>query len=180
MFSDYYSILEVDEKATEAEIKAAFKKQALKWHPDKNPGVDTTYRMQLINEAYLILKDPDARERFDKEYLRFKEYQRQKEQNYQKQRRERENEPQEPTSQNHEKTGEYDDYAINDDILKKWMDNAKKQAVDLAKKTIEDLAGMTKAGGNAFANAALTGLGSAIRIIIIVVVIGLIAKTCQS
>ena len=40
MFKDYYAILEMCENATQEEIKSAFKRQALKWHPDKNPGRD--------------------------------------------------------------------------------------------------------------------------------------------
>ena len=42
MFIDYYALLEVDFNATSEEIKIAFKKQALKWHPDRNLGKDTT------------------------------------------------------------------------------------------------------------------------------------------
>ena len=77
MFIDYYAILNVGFDADPAEIKTAFKNQALKWHPDKNPGVDTTQRMQLINEAYLILKDFDARQRYNIEYLSYKKRQNQ-------------------------------------------------------------------------------------------------------
>ena len=43
MFVDYYAVLEIEITATSEEIKAAFKKQALKWHPDKNQGKDTTF-----------------------------------------------------------------------------------------------------------------------------------------
>ena len=62
MFIDYYEVLEIKSTASIEEVKAAFKMQALKWHPDRNLGVDTTLRMQLINEAYLILKDVEARQ----------------------------------------------------------------------------------------------------------------------
>ena len=74
MFKDYYSILEISQSATQADIKIAFKTQAIKWHPDKNIGIDTTTKMQEINEAYLILKDSDARRRYDIEYTSFKEF----------------------------------------------------------------------------------------------------------
>ena len=68
MFVDYYAILEIEASASAEEVKSAFKKQALKWHPDRNSNIDTTKRMQQINEAYLILKDSEARTRYDVEY----------------------------------------------------------------------------------------------------------------
>ena len=71
MFKDYYAILELSQNADLNQIKAAFKKQALKWHPDRNIGVDTTSIMQTIVEAHLILKDQEARIKYDEEYRKF-------------------------------------------------------------------------------------------------------------
>lgn len=45
---------------------------SMKWHPDKNPGLDVTATMQDINEAYAILKDDVKRVRYDEEYFRFR------------------------------------------------------------------------------------------------------------
>ena len=73
MFIDYYSILNVDHKANSEVIKKAYRRESFKWHPDKNPGNDTIREMQQINEAFLILGDPDARQRYDKEYTLFKQ-----------------------------------------------------------------------------------------------------------
>lgn len=52
---DAYSILGIFAGATLAEIKKAFRKMAMIWHPDKNPGVDTTAKMQKIIAAYTFL-----------------------------------------------------------------------------------------------------------------------------
>ena len=78
MFKDYYAILEISQSATLAEIKSAYRNQAMKWHPDKNRGMDTTEKMKEINEAKLILTDAEARVRYDREYLRFKSFQQEK------------------------------------------------------------------------------------------------------
>ena len=161
MFVDYYSLLEIDEKENLDEIKIAFRKQAIKWHPDRNPGKDTTTKMQLINEAYLILKDTEARDRFDKEYQRFKAYQQTKEREKkhteeQKEQQERKEEPkkEEPKPQEPEPEFEYEEYSVKDDILGKWMANAKRQAVDLAKQTIKDFGSMVAVGVKEGAKAA--------------------------
>ena len=59
---DYYEVLEVSRTCSEAELKTAFRKLAMKWHPDRNPGdKDSEHKFKEINEAYDVLKDGDRR-----------------------------------------------------------------------------------------------------------------------
>src|SRR6266496_4758925 len=63
----YYETLEVDRNADESKLKAAFRKLAMKWHPDKNPGDATSeMRFKEINEAYDVLKDGNKRAAYDR------------------------------------------------------------------------------------------------------------------
>jgi molecular chaperone DnaJ len=63
----YYEVLEVERTAGDAELKAAFRKLAMKWHPDRNPGDKSCEsRFKEINEAYEVLKDPDKRAAYDR------------------------------------------------------------------------------------------------------------------
>lgn len=64
---DYYEILEVSRTAGETEIKKAYRKMALKYHPDKNPGdSEAEEKFKEAAEAYEILRDPDKRQRYDR------------------------------------------------------------------------------------------------------------------
>jgi molecular chaperone DnaJ len=63
----YYDVLEVGRNASDADLKTAFRKLAMKWHPDRNPGdKNSDSRFKEINEAYEILKDPDRRAAYDR------------------------------------------------------------------------------------------------------------------
>ena len=63
----FYETLEVERGADDGQLKAAFRKLAMKWHPDRNPGnKDSEHRFKEINEAYDILKDPDRRAAYDR------------------------------------------------------------------------------------------------------------------
>jgi len=63
---DYYSILGVEKTASEKEIKRAYRKLALKFHPDKNPDdKDAEEKFKDISEAYRVLSDKDLRQRYD-------------------------------------------------------------------------------------------------------------------
>ncbi len=63
----YYETLSIERTATETDIKTAFRKQAMQWHPDRNPGDnDAEHRFKELNEAYEVLKDPDKRAAYDR------------------------------------------------------------------------------------------------------------------
>ena len=65
-FIDYYKILEVDKKATEAEIKKAYRKLARKYHPDLNPNdKEAERKFKEINEANEVLSHAENRKKYD-------------------------------------------------------------------------------------------------------------------
>jgi len=63
----FYEVLSVERGASDADIKAAFRKQAMKCHPDRNPGDKSAeHKFKEINEAYEVLKDADKRAAYDR------------------------------------------------------------------------------------------------------------------
>lgn len=63
---DYYAILGVDKSASDADIKKAYRKVAMKYHPDKNPGnKEAEEKFKEAAEAYEVLRDPEKRQRYD-------------------------------------------------------------------------------------------------------------------
>ena len=86
-FVDYYKILGINQKATEKEIKSAYRKLARKFHPDLHPNdKEAKAKFQQINEANEVLSDPVKREKYDQhgkdwkhadEYERAQQYQQQ-------------------------------------------------------------------------------------------------------
>ena len=66
MGKDYYSILGVARDASDDDLKKAYRKLALKWHPDKNKSPEAEEKFKEVSEAYEILSDPKKREIFDK------------------------------------------------------------------------------------------------------------------
>ncbi|EAQ30179.1 DnaJ molecular chaperone [Erythrobacter sp. NAP1] len=65
--TDYYSLLEVSRDADGSTIKSAYRKLAMKWHPDRNPGnAEAEAKFKACNEAYECLKDPQKRAAYDR------------------------------------------------------------------------------------------------------------------
>ena len=63
---DYYEVLGISRDSTEEDIKKAFRKLALKYHPDRNKDKDAPEKFKEINEAYQVLIDPDKRAKYDR------------------------------------------------------------------------------------------------------------------
>lgn len=77
-YKDYYKILGVDKKATQDEIKKAYRKLAVKYHPDKNPDdKKAEEKFKEANEANDVLSDPEKRKQYDELGENWKYYQRQ-------------------------------------------------------------------------------------------------------
>jgi DnaJ-class molecular chaperone len=136
MFKDYYQILEISQASTLSDIISAYRKQALRWHPDKNNGNDTTEKMRDIIEAKELLTDNIKRIRYDKEYIKYYAYQREKlnkkEQEEFNQQGRKEERKSNKTDKDYNKGETAKDakkpYQFDDEILKKWMKNARIQA----------------------------------------------------
>ena len=159
MFKDYYAILEISFPSSPEEIKAAFRKQSLKWHPDRNPGQNTEEQMKDINEAYSVLREPALKQRYDKEYVVFKQRQESSTRSQTKN--------EEPSTQHRYRQYEYD-YDINDQDLKEDIKRARKEAEEFVRQFMRDLKKDTKtAAAGAWEGAMPYIIGGAIMSIIV-------------
>lgn len=154
-FQDYYAILGVSFDASDTAIRKAYLKQATLWHPDKNPGRNTHDKMTLINEAYVVLHDPETRARYDKEYLRRKER--------------ATTAPKTTSTYQHSTT---DENTIEDDILKEWIAKAKAKAKELNEVSLNDIMGMCGSATSGCLKGILCGLASLLFCYLILLVGG--------
>ena len=76
-YKDYYQVLGISRSASADEIRAAYRKLALKYHPDRNPGdKQAEEKFKEMNEAYQVLSDPQKRARYDQLGSAYSSYQR--------------------------------------------------------------------------------------------------------
>lgn len=69
--NNYYEALNVPRSASDKEIKAAYRKLAFEYHPDRNKHPEAAEKMKAVNEAYAVLSDPDKRKRYDMLYSQY-------------------------------------------------------------------------------------------------------------
>lgn len=176
MFKDYYKILEIPFEANALDIKDAYRKQALKWHPDKHPNMDVKSIMQDINEAYAILKDPAKRARYDKEYAIFKNDQSPKthHQDFSHSNKQDSGNHNGTDSNNTFKQDYNYDYNVKDENLKDDI----KDARDYANKLVDDFYNSFKHNVEIAATGAWEGVKWYICSFIILIIIGCIIRAC--
>ena len=64
---DYYEVLGLQKGADESQIKSAFRKMAMKYHPDRNPNdKEAEEKFKEVNEAYSVLSDHEKKEKYDR------------------------------------------------------------------------------------------------------------------
>lgn len=171
MFVDYYEVLHVSQDASSEEIKAAYRRESIKWHPDKNPNVDTTLQMQRVNEAYAILKDPEKRQRYDYEYNRFKQT---KQTRSSSQTSHAENtyskSEQEQKKTNNSWTYDYD---VHDEKVKEDINNAR----EYARKLVDEFMSSLKQSAKDAAKGAWNGMKSYLIVILVMMGFGLLIRS---
>lgn len=137
MFTDYYIVLGVDISASAEKIKTAYRSLSKKWHPDLNSDSDVTNIMQLINEAYCILGNPQKRERYNEEYRKYQEYRKRTEIARHAAQQNRENNFQHEST--HKSTSFNSDYNVSDEYVKSDIENARKRAKEYVDEFMQEL-----------------------------------------
>lgn len=160
MISNHYNTLEIKPTATKEEIKKAYRELAKKYHPDINKSPDAHEKFIVINTAYLILYDNEARVKYDREYQYYFGQKAKTESSVSYEQREEKKKQEETKSSNQrQRESEFEDEDLN-----QWTRNARQQAESYAKMTFEDFSNLilniVKETGFQFGNAILVMLGA--------------------
>lgn len=133
MFPDYYKTLVIHSSATKKNIKKSYRKLALEFHPDRNKSPNAHKKFIEINEAYLILYDDEARQKYDREYNYHFSQQEEQEGAYYEYSNE---EAHERNQNNNKKTEQKETFRDSD--LNDWVNKAKNQGAEYAQMAFED------------------------------------------
>jgi curved DNA-binding protein CbpA len=125
MIPNYYKILGIRSDAKKDEIKKAYRKLALEFHPDKNKSADAHEKFISINEAYLILYDEEAREKYDKEYFMIFELK-------------KDSTDTSDFKETYNRHNKESNNRFNDEVLNNWVKSAREQAERYAKMAFEE------------------------------------------
>lgn len=155
MYKNYYAVLGLTKSASKSEVKSRFRQLAKQWHPDVCKEPNATHKMQEITEAYLILYDDEARNRYDKIYVNLFEKKETFRQEYQSQKT----------------SSRKNVHEVQDDTLDKWILKAQKQAIDILQQSFDDVIGISKRG----CLYSLYSFGLSTIIYVVVIILAIIA-----
>ncbi len=172
-FIDYYSVLELPFTTSTIEIKSAYRALVKKYHPDINHSPNATAKMQLLNEAYLILSDAQAKALYDIERKRYFEANQSqaRQSSQQSSYQSATHSTQRPNTESESGQG----YTFESDTLRDWVEKARQQAKDITAQAVIDAGGIIKEAGNGIAN----GVGRVIVYFVAINIIFLLAKGCH-
>jgi curved DNA-binding protein CbpA len=131
MIPNYYEILCLKSTYKKEEIKKAYRKLALEFHPDKNKSADAHTKFISINEAYIILYDKDTREKYDREYFIYFELK-------------KDSSDTSDFSEPYKKQNKETNNRFNDETLNDWVVGAREQAERFAKMAFKEFYGLFK------------------------------------
>lgn len=144
MFLNYYEILGVAENATPDEVTKAYRRLAMKWHPDRYKGEDATEKMALINEAYQVLRDATTRAQYDCELARYK--------TYCSETRKPEQSSEAPRDAEAPQQDPAEKYRYTDHDLEEKIKQFRCKAKEFAQQSLQDLAGVSTSAAKEFAS----------------------------
>lgn len=148
MFKDYYKVLNIAYPSSADEIKTAYRQQAMRWHPDRNPGRDTTSEMQEVVEAYNVLGNAERKACYDTEYVLY----------------------QAARTQHTDSA----DYQVHDRKVRQDMSDARQEASAYMREFLDSL----KKNGKAAAEGAWEELKKWLVILLVFLILGLIVSLC--
>ncbi|MCQ2275733.1 MAG: DnaJ domain-containing protein [Bacteroidales bacterium] len=149
MFKDYYKILNITCPSSADEIKTAYRQQAMRWHPDRNQGRDTTSEMQEVVEAYYVLGNPERKARYDAEYRLYQAA--------------------------HIQRTASSDYQVHDQYVRQDMASARQEASDYMREFLDSL----KQNGKIAAQGAWEELKKWLFILLVFIILGMIVSLCM-
>ena len=179
MFKDYYKILEISPDADSATVKAAYRKQALKWHPDRHPNMDVKSIMQDINEAYAILKVPQKRARYDEEYEFFRNSQQSNSSQKDPHSSREQSYNQNYSGQNH-KNEYWHEYHYEYDVKNEDLKEDIRSAREYASKLVDEFFSELKRNSKLAAEGAWEGAKGYIYGLIFLIILGAIIRACAA
>jgi len=121
---NYYSVLSVSLDATAEQIKDAYRSLARKTHPDRNASEEATSQMQSLNEAYMILREPEKKQAYDEEYRAYQKW----------------TESQGASSDS--------EYVVHDETLNEWINEAVEKARTIGVQILDDTKELLGVAGN--------------------------------